>query len=144
MVKDIEAAIEIAAPLERVWSVLTHPGDVEKWLGCLNYRPQVGAVFHMQQDNARRQRGDISGAIHCEVEALERPKRFAFSWYFPDMPKTHVEIVTAHSDTGTLAKLTHSGWNEYPPAQAQPVRDGLAQGWTGFVLPMLKKVAEGG
>jgi len=143
MVKDIEAALEVAAPLERVWSVLTHPGDVEKWLGCLSYQARVGAVFYMQQDNARRVAGDITGAIHCEVEALERPRRFAFSWYVPDMPKTQVEIAIVHSDTGTRVNLTHSGWNEYPPAQAQPVRDGLAKGWTGFVLPMLKKVAEG-
>jgi len=96
------------------------------------------------QDNAKRRRGDISGAIHCEVEALDRRRRFAFSWYFPDMPKTHVEIGLAPSDAGTRVSLVHSGWNEYPPAQAQPVRDGLAQGWTGFVLPMLKKVAESG
>ena len=50
----------------------------------------------------------------------------------------------AHSDAGTRVSLVHGCWNEYPPEQAQPVRDGLAKGWTGFVLPMLKKVAEGG
>jgi uncharacterized protein YndB with AHSA1/START domain len=143
MVQDIKTAIEIAAPADRVWSVLTHAGDVEKWLGCLRYQPVLGHVFYMQQDNARRARGDIEGAIHCQVEALDRRRRFAFSWYFPDMPKTHVEIRLAPSDVGTRASLVHAGWNEYPPAQAQPIRDGLATGWSQFVLPMLKKVAEG-
>ena len=142
MVQDIEAGVEIAAPADRVWSVLTHPGDVEKWLGSLHYQPVLGQVFYMQQDNAKRARGDVAGAIHCQVEALDRRRRFAFSWYFPDMPKTHVEITLAASDAGTRVSLIHTGWNEYPPQQAQPIRDGLAKGWSQFVLPMLKTVAE--
>lgn len=143
MVQDIQADVEIAAPVDRVWSVLTHANDVEKWLGCLGYKPVLGQVFYMQQDNAKRVRGDISGAIHCQVEALDRRRRFAFSWYFPDMPKTHVTIELKPSDVGTRASLVHTGWNEYPPEQSQPIRDGLAKGWREFVLPMLKKVAEG-
>lgn len=142
MIADIESAIEIAAPVERVWAVLTGEGLVEQWLGCLRFKPQVGHVFYMQQDNAKRTRGDISGAVHCAVETLEAPSRFVFSWYYPDMPKTRVTVTLEATPAGTRASLVHTGWDQYPEAQIRAVRDGLAGGWTSFVLPMLKKVAE--
>jgi uncharacterized protein YndB with AHSA1/START domain len=143
MIADIESAIEIAAPVERVWAVLTGEGLVEQWLGCLRFKPQIGHVFYMQQDNTKRTRGDISGAVHCAVEVLEPPHRFVFSWYYPDMPKTRVTVALTATPGGTRASLVHAGWEQYPEAQIRAVRDGLARGWTSFVLPMLKKVAEG-
>lgn len=142
MIEDIEAAIEIAAPVERVWAVLTGRGLVDQWLGCMRFKPLVGHVFYMQQDNAKRMRGDISGAIHCAVEILDPPNRFAFSWYFQDMPKTQVTVTLTETPGGTRASLVHTGWDQYPEAQIRAVRDSLAGGWTSFVLPMLKKVAE--
>ena len=114
MIEDIEGAIEIAAPVERVWTVLTGEGLVEQWLGCLRFKPQVGHVFYMQQDNAKRMRGDISGAVHCAVETLEPPNRFVFSWYYPDMPKTRVTVTLEATSEGTRASLVHTGCGPVP------------------------------
>ncbi|HEV7386390.1 MAG TPA: SRPBCC domain-containing protein [Phenylobacterium sp.] len=142
MIEDIEAGIDISAPVERVWTVLTGEGLVEQWLGCLGFKPIIGHVFYMQQDNAKRTRGDVSGAIHCAVEALEPPNRFVFSWYYPQMPKTRVTLALTATTTGTRVSLVHTGWDQYPEDQIRAVRDGLSGGWTSFVLPMLKRVAE--
>ena len=51
---DIEHRILIEASVDRVWDVLTDPAHVVAWLGCLQYRPEVGHLFYMQPDAAKR------------------------------------------------------------------------------------------
>lgn len=142
MIEDISQTIEIEAPIERVWQVLASEGLVEQWLGCIGYRAEIGHVFHMQQDPARRAAGDPTGATHCALLALEPPRRMVFSWYYPDMPKTQVEIVLTPSGDGTRATLSHSGWDQFDGDEIRAIRDALAGGWGAFVLPQLKQTAE--
>ena len=140
---DIETSIEIATPIERVWTCLTDEGLVTHWLGCLGFRPVPGTVFFMQTDAAKRAAGDADGATHCEVELLERPHRLAFSWYMPGTPKTHVEIVlTATSDQTTTARLVHAGWDQFDADELRAVHQLLDGGWRSHVLPGLKRLAE--
>jgi uncharacterized protein YndB with AHSA1/START domain len=139
---DISQTIDIAAPIARVWTVLTGEGLVAEWLGCLGYRAQLGAVFHMQTDPAKRAAGDVTGATHCEVLALEAPHRFAFSWFLPGTPRTTVDITLAPQDGGTRVRLVHGGWDQFDAADIAAIRGALEGGWGGFVLPQLKRVAE--
>jgi uncharacterized protein YndB with AHSA1/START domain len=143
MIDDIVAAIDILAPAERVWQVMTGEGLVEEWLGCMGYKAEIGHVFFMQPDAAKREQGDIAGATHCELLALEPPRRMTFSWYMPGTPKTEVEIVLVPIGAGTRAELRHSGWDRFDEEQIRAIREALAGGWTSFVLPGLKRVAEG-
>ena len=143
MIEDIWQSIEIAAPPARVWEVLTAEGLVEQWLGCMGYRSEIGTIFYMQQDPARRAAGDTKGATHCEVLALEPPRRMLFSWYYPDMPKTEVQITLEAAGSGTRVALVHTGWDQYDGDQIKAIRDALAGGWGSYVLPQLKRVAEG-
>ena len=142
MSDDILASIDIDAPVERVWQVMTGEGLVEEWLGCLGYKAEIGHVFHMQQDRDKHARGDTSGATHCELLALDPPRRMVFSWYLPDMPKTQVSIALTPAGAGTRAELRHSGWDQLEGDAIAAIRDALAGGWRSFVLPQLKRVAE--
>jgi uncharacterized protein YndB with AHSA1/START domain len=141
---DIACAIDIDAPVERVWTVLTEQGLVEHWLGCIGFRPQVGATFYMQSDPAKRAASDVSGATHCEVEDVTPPDRLRFSWFLPGTPKTWVTIELAETSGGTVARLTHSGWDQFDADQIKAVRHMLEGGWRSAVLPGLKRVAEAG
>ena len=142
---DIEQEIRIAAGRERVWAVLTGEGLVGEWLGCLGYRAQIGALFHMQPDPAKRAAGDIEGATHCELLSLEPPARMRFSWFMPGTPKTLVEVsLTDNEDGSTTARLRHSGWDAFDAGEMRAIRDMLDGGWKTFVLPGLKRVAEAG
>jgi uncharacterized protein YndB with AHSA1/START domain len=143
MIEDIWQSIDIAAPPERVWQVLTGEGLVEQWLGCMGYKAEIGHVFYMQQDAAKRAAGDTSGATHCELIALEPPRHMVFSWYYPDMPKTEVLITLEAAEGGTRVALVHTGWDQYDGDQIKAIRDALAGGWGSYVLPQLKRVAEG-
>ncbi|HZZ36948.1 MAG TPA: SRPBCC domain-containing protein [Caulobacteraceae bacterium] len=141
--EDIGLSIDVAARPAKVWAVLTGEGQVEKWLGCVGYRARPGADFYMQPDAARRKKGDIAGATHCEVLALEAPERFAFSWFLPGTPKTLVEIVVTPAASGSRVSLMHSGWDQFDPGEVAAVRDSLEAGWRSAVLPQLKAAAEG-
>ena len=140
--RDIEAQVEIAAPIDRVWACLTDEGLVAHWLGCLGFKPQVGTVFYMQADGAKRAAGDVSGATHCEVEALSPPHSLRFSWFMPGTPKTHVEIVLAETAGGVTARLVHTGWDQFNADELRGIHEMLSGGWRSFVLPGLKRVAE--
>jgi uncharacterized protein YndB with AHSA1/START domain len=143
MIEDIAQSIEIAASPARVWEVLTGEGLVDSWLGCMGYKAEPGTIFYMQQDAAKREAGDISGATHCELLALDPPRRMTFSWYYPGMPKTEVSISLEPAGGATRVALVHSGWHQYDGDQIKAIRDALAGGWGSYVLPQLKRVAEG-
>jgi uncharacterized protein YndB with AHSA1/START domain len=143
MIEDISQGIDIAAPPARVWQVLTGQGLVEQWLGCMGYKDEIGTIFYMQQDSGKRTSGDITGATHCELLTLDPPHLMVFSWYYPDMPKTEVRITLQASGAGTRVSLVHAGWDQYDGDQIKAIRDALAGGWSSYVLPQLKRVAEG-
>ena len=142
MMDDIEAHIDIAAPVERVWAVLTGEGLIEQWLGCQRFKAEVGHVFYMQPDAAKRAAEDISGATHCQIEAIEPPRRFVFTWFMPGAPKTRVELTLTAIAGGTRAALIHAGWDQFAEAEIKAVHGALTGGWGGYCLPNLKRLSE--
>lgn len=143
MLTDIRHSIDIEAPRQRVWTAMTDEGLVEQWLGCIGFRPEVGTTFYMQPDGSKRAAHDIDGATHCEIEELARPDRIAFSWFLPGTPKTQVTIELSElSESSTRATLIHSGWEQFDADSIRPIYDMLNGGWSSFVLPGLKRIAE--
>ncbi len=141
---DIVATIDIAAPPTAVWPFLVEEEHVPRWLGCVEYRKEPGHVFYMQPDPGKRAAGSIEGATHCAVLTLDPPHRFVFSWFLPDTPETRVEIELEAQGEGTRVTLTHSGWDQFDPADIQAIYTALAGGWTSSVLPNLKQSVEEG
>lgn len=140
---DIVHAIDIDAPRDVVWRVMTDPSEVPGWLGCLNYTGAPGSTFHMQPDRAKFAAADVSGATHCDIEEAAAPDRFAFSWYVPGTPKTLVTIrLEALGAARTRATLTHSGWQQFPPEMVRAIHQMLEGGWKSFVLPNLRAAAQ--
>ncbi len=139
---DIKQSIVVDAPIAKVWKVLTEPVFVDQWLGCLRYQKSVGHVFYMQQDQQKRQAGNIDGATHCRILALDEPGRFVFSWYLPGTPETEVSINLRSLGDATEVTLVHAGWDQFDSEAIRAIRDGLEGGWKSFVLPQLKQTVE--
>ena len=136
----IVETVEIAAAPDRVWPVLVEVQHVPRWLGCMRYTGEVGSVFYLQRDEAKRAAGDVEGATHCEVVELLEPRRFVFSWYVPGTPRTMVAIDLADDGAGgTVVSLEHSGWHQFDPGAIEGIRSDLEAGWRSFVLPQLKR-----
>lgn len=139
---DIDETLVLPVPLERAWQLLTSEQTVPRWLGCLDYQARVGHVFYMQPDPARRASGDVDGATHCEILALDAPRCFRFSWYLPGTPKTEVCLTLSADDADrTTVAFKHSGWGQFHPEDMAQIHSALSGGWRSYVLPALAKLA---
>lgn len=139
----IIAETRIAAPIERVWSVLTGERTVPQWLGALDYKAEVGSTFFMQQDPAKRAARDTDGATWCDVALLQKPHKFDFSWYVPGTPQTMVQIsVFSEGAEISFVRLMHDGWDDFEREAIEDFYNGLAAGWRDDVLPGLKRLVE--
>ena len=142
MVEDIETVIEIAVPRRVVWLVLTEPQLVVRWMRALQFRAEVGHIFYMQPDNARREEGDIENAIACRIEVLDEPRRLSFSWGFPNVSDTWVNIRLRRIPGGTHVRLVHTGWDQFDEIETEDVRGGMGHAWHTVALPALKDACE--
>jgi uncharacterized protein YndB with AHSA1/START domain len=76
----IECEIEIDAPIEVVWAVVTDPAHMAEWLtdsAELDVRP--GGEGRMSWKRERRE-----GRVNVHVERVEPPRFFSFRWDHPD------------------------------------------------------------
>ena len=137
MAEDVTSMIEIAAPRERVWEALSRPDLVIRWLGCLGFRPEAGHVFHLQQGGEVLLHVAIAGLAHVDA-----PRRLSFSWGFPDVPDTWVDIRLRRIPGGTYVRLVHSGWNQFEDHESEEMRGGMGSAWHSVALPALRAVAE--
>ena len=141
----IIAEVVIAAPIDKVWDVLTGESTVPEWLGAMDYKAEVGTTFFMQQDPEKKAVRDTEGSTWCDVVLLEKPTRFSFSWYLPGTPETTVHItLSPEGDASTFVRLMHDEWDDFEREAIEDFYDQLAGNWETEVLPRLKALAEGG
>jgi uncharacterized protein YndB with AHSA1/START domain len=119
----VHMEIDIAAPVERVWTYLTDPEKLAAWLMQSDFTARVGARFTFTAPPA----GGWDGAIHCEVKELVEHERLAFTWNANDIgAETLVTIRLARAADGTRLTLEHTGLET-----ALPGAEGRhAAGWT--------------
>ena len=139
----IVAEVDVNAPIALVWDVLVGEKTLREWLGALDYRAQVGTTFFMQQDPDKKARGDTDGSTWCDIQVMEKPERFGFSWYVPGTPETTVHIsLSSDGPNRTFVRLIHDGWDDFDREAIEDFYDQLAGDWGETVLPALKRLAE--
>jgi uncharacterized protein YndB with AHSA1/START domain len=70
----IEREILIAAPVERVWELITSAEHVGRWFA------DAGAEIDLRPGGALSLSWREHGTFHGRVEAVEPPHRFAYRW----------------------------------------------------------------
>jgi uncharacterized protein YndB with AHSA1/START domain len=70
----IEREITIAAPVDRVWSVLTDAEHINGWFA------DAGAELDLRPGGALVMSWKQHGTTRARVEAVEPPHRFAYRW----------------------------------------------------------------
>lgn len=139
----IIAEISIARPIEHVWDIVVGETTLPNWLGAMDYKPEVGTTFFMQQDPDKKANRDTEGSTWCEIQVMEKPERFSFSWYVPGTPETVVHISLSADDAGkTFVRLIHDGWDDFDREAIEDFYEQLGEGWRSAVLPNLKRLAE--
>jgi uncharacterized protein YndB with AHSA1/START domain len=145
----IEKQIELNAPVSRVWRALTDYREFGEWFRVKLDRPFVAG---------QTSRGRIThpGYEHVQWEAvvvrMEPETLFSFTWhpyavdtnvdYARETP-TLVEFRLQRTASGTLLRLTESGFDQIPAGrrpEAFRMNDG---GWTEQMKNIAKHVAAG-
>jgi uncharacterized protein YndB with AHSA1/START domain len=70
----IETDVLIAAPLARVWELVTEPEHVGRWFG------DAGAEIDLRPGGALSLTWREHGTVHGRVETVEPPHRFVWRW----------------------------------------------------------------
>ena len=137
----VEREIEIEAPLETVWDVLTDPRQTKLWL-CdeAEFEARAGAVGSVGWHEY--------GSYEIVVDAAERPYYFAFRWVHPqgEAPAVGnsllVEFRLAASGARTRLHVTESGFSSLPSeSDARHTPEDHDAGWTKH-LSRLREVVE--
>lgn len=144
MVPDrIEREIVIAAPVERVWEVVTRAEHVGAWFG------DAGAEIDLRPGGAMVIRFREYGVYHCVVETVDPPRVFSFRGArepgtdVRDGSSTLCEFTLTPEDGGTRLRVVESGFDrlEISPEEQRKQYDGNVEGWA-IKLPELREYAE--
>ena len=136
----IEKAIELTAPITRVWRALTNHEEFGAW-----FRVRLEGPFVVGEVS----RGQIThpGYEHMQweatVKAMEPERLFSFTWCpyggdpnvdYSNEPQTLVEFKLEPTSKGTRLLISESGFNALPdePRRVDALRRNT-EGWTGQV-----------
>ena len=130
---EVEREIAAAAPIERVWAILTEPEHFRAWFAFdgaeIDLRPGGKMVMNWKEH----------GRFLAVVERVEPPRLFSFRGLpLPeDEPRegnaTIVEFTLTPSGDGTLLRVVESGFRDLQipeDERAATVADNV-QGWIG-------------
>ena len=140
MTDAIEKAIDIAAPVERVWRALTDHQQFGRWFGVA-----VEAPFAVGETS----RGHITypGYEHVEwdaiIERMEPPNRFSYRWHpyaierdvdYSAEPRTLVEFTLEPIASGTRLIVVETGFDAIPAHRRADCLRMNDSGWAEQVI----------
>lgn len=132
MVPDrIEREIVIAAPVERVWEVVTRAEHLGAWFG------DAGAEIDLRQGGAMTITWAKHGTVHARVERLEAPRVFAYRWArgagkpVADDNSTLVEFTLSPQGEQTRLRVVESGFRALAISAEEQAKhaEGNTRGW---------------
>jgi uncharacterized protein YndB with AHSA1/START domain len=130
----IEKDVMIAAPVERVWELLTNAEHVGRWFG------NAGAEIDLRPGGTLSLSWSGYGTFHGRVEAVEPPHRVCYRWLSTrDLQaeptpanSTLIEFTLAAEGDGTRVAVVESGFDRLD-VDAEERAAALAsntEGWT--------------
>ena len=134
-----EDSIEIKAPPEKVWEVLTKPEYTKQYMfGC-------NAESDWRVGSPLVWRGAQDGKVYVEgkIVAIEPSRKLSFTTVTPGNDSRSASTVTevlVRSNGGTLLRITDGDFSKLPDGETRFER--TTEGWKA-TLPLLKKTAEG-
>ncbi|MDC7121328.1 SRPBCC family protein [Cellulomonas fimi] len=98
-----------ATDVDDLWTCLTEPGRVARWLGPLYGDLRVGGAYELRMgDDVPDADQNATG----EVLVCDRPHRLEVTWVFPDETSTLVTAELRADGDGTVLVLEHRDLQE--------------------------------
>ena len=124
MTDSIERTILIAAPIERVWDIVTTPEHMGRWFG------DAGAE---RDGDVIKMRWAEHGEAELRVVRSDAPTDFAYRWdaNLPGVGDTLVEFTLATEGDRTRVTVVESGWTQLRTSAEEQnrLREGNTRGW---------------
>jgi uncharacterized protein YndB with AHSA1/START domain len=121
----IERTILIAAPIERVWDIVTTPEHMGRWFG------DAGAE---RDGDVIKMRWEQYGEAELRIVRDEAPSAFAYRWdaNVAGIGDTLVEFTLATEGDRTRVTVVESGWTQLrtDATEQARLREGNVRGWT--------------
>lgn len=132
-VDQIEREVQIAAPVERVWALVTEAEHLGTWFS------DAGAEIDLRPGGALRLRWERHGTVHGRVEQVEAPHRIVFRWLAgagrdeEPVPgnSTCVEFTLRADGDRTVLRVVEEGFAGLDLAEEgrEERREGNVEGW---------------
>jgi len=130
----IEREITIAAPVERVWELITRPEHVGTWFG------DAGAEIDLRPGGAITLRWEEYGTVQGRIERIEPMTLFSYRWAPFDDPgraepgegnSTLIEFMLSETGDGTRLRVIESGFSTLATTseRQRDLRQGNFDGW---------------
>ena len=144
--EQIERETVIAAPVERVWALLTEAEHLGRWFG------DAGAELDLRPGGALSLSWEQYGTVRGRVVDVEAPRRFSYRWSvlresFDSEPaegnSTLVEFTLEAEGDGTRLRVVESGFDTLfaDPAKQDERAEDNRKGWASE-LDELRDYAE--
>ena len=129
--EQIRREVYVAAPIERVWSVITEAEHVGTWFG------DAGAEVDLRPGGTLVCRWKDYGTVRAVIEAVEPPTRFAYRWAGPlgEEPSqgnaTLVEFTLRPEGQGTRVRVVERGFRglHLPEEEQDRYAGENSEGW---------------
>jgi uncharacterized protein YndB with AHSA1/START domain len=129
----IERHVLIAAPVERVWELVTTAEHLGGWFS------NAGAEIDLRPGGALSLSWRAHGTFHGRVEAVEPPRRVSYRWLAAKDSRedptpansTLIEFVLAAEGAGTRVTVVESGFAalDVDPAERAAALASHTKGW---------------
>jgi uncharacterized protein YndB with AHSA1/START domain len=132
MVPDrIEREVTIAAPVDRVWAVITEAEHIGRWFG------DAGAEIELRPGGRFTCTWKEHGTVRAIVERVEAPHFFSYRWARPVNAEvqpgnsTLVEFSLTPDGSGTRLRVVESGFRELDLSDEERAKyaAGNIEGW---------------
>jgi uncharacterized protein YndB with AHSA1/START domain len=130
---DVTQSVEVEAPRERVWELLTDPGELTRWWpDAAQFEPRLGGQVLLTFGP-----GDVRG----RVTRWEPPRELGFTWEASNMPGVRLHVSFTVDDLGdgrSRVDVVHSGFAQAPVE----AREAVEGGWGHFLLRLAAAARE--
>jgi uncharacterized protein YndB with AHSA1/START domain len=148
MTDRIEKAIELKAPVSRVWHALTDHEEFGTW-----FRVRLDGPFAPGQVSTGQM--TYPGFEHVKWEAvvqkMEPERYFSFTWHpyavdpkedYSEEPPTLVEFTLEKTRTGTLLRVVESGFDKLPARRRNEAFRMNEGGWSAQIKNIAQHVGQ--
>ena len=149
----VELDIQIHAPIDHVWRIISTPDGMRRWQGATLFEPRLGGrtVFHINLDTGSTAEQDAQYRMDGRIVAFTPPYELAYTWRQTTLatgdtwPADTLVTITL-SERGpqlTRARVVHSGFEALGEALGRELAAAYRQGWEDHDdLGQLKRLAE--